>query len=160
MTTSTPKQILLFRHAEKPSDKTNPGLAPSGQVRARNLAKYIPQNFGKPDFIFACAVSKDSNRPSLTVTPLAKALGLKLKNKIADNDFKKLARKLFTNSKYSGKLIVICWHHGNIPALASALNAPAHSYPSPWPENIFNLILNIDYSNNGEVKVTQITEPF
>ena len=156
----TPKQILLFRHAEKPSLKNDPGLSASGVQRAQQLVTYIPSQFGKPDFIFATAQGKSSNRPYLTVEPLANALNMKIHNKIADNDFNKLATELLTQPTYFGKLVVVCWHHGNIPNLANSLSAPIGSYPDPWKGSVFNLILNIVYDESGNASLTQVVEPF
>jgi broad specificity phosphatase PhoE len=45
--------ILVTRHAEKSSDPLDPDLTPEGHERAKRLATYIPDTFGKPDFLFA-----------------------------------------------------------------------------------------------------------
>jgi hypothetical protein len=73
------------RHGEKPADPRNPDLTPTGVQRADMLAKVIPQTFGRPDFLFASAPSKHSNRPVETLTPLAKALTMSIDTDIADN---------------------------------------------------------------------------
>lgn len=154
-----PKTILLMRHAEKRDDPSDPDLSDAGVERAERLVKWIPQTFGKPDFIFASAISKHSARPYETVKPLSKADSIPLDATYADQDYGALAQYLFAKHRYDGCSVLICWHHGNIPSLAEHLRAPQGSYPDPWKGHVFNLVLRFDYSANG-VNVTQITEPF
>lgn len=156
-----PATIILFRHAEKPANKTDPNLSTIGETRADRLASYIPATFGKPDFIIAAAVSKGSARPYQTVVPLSRATGVAIDATIRDAHFQKLAERLTRNRQYDGKLVVICWHHGEIPQLMEALGAPAGSYPSQWKKKVFNLILKLEFGDDtGRPVVTQITEPF
>ena len=122
----SPNVILVMRHAEKPTDDHDPHLSPPGKERAEKLATYIPDTFGKPDFVFAAAVSKKrSARPLETIEPLAAALGLDPKTPFADAQSAELAQLLLSDAKYANKLIVVCWHHGEIPALMRALGAKA-----------------------------------
>ena len=81
-----PVKALIMRHAEKPDDQGDPNLSPAGRVRAKALVTWFPQTFGRPDFIFAAAVSKRSERPVQTVQPLADALGLEVHAQFADDD--------------------------------------------------------------------------
>ena len=128
-----PKAIYIIRHAEKPDSDSNsdsdadsnpdPNLTPKGIERAKALVHVIPDHFCTPDFIFATAPSKHSNRPIETVTPLAKALNMPILDPYASADFANLAHDLLTDPKYSAKTILICWHHGKLPALAQALGA-------------------------------------
>jgi hypothetical protein len=46
-----PRQIMVLRHAEKPSDDTDPNLSLAGELRAKMLASLIPQRF--PNQIFS-----------------------------------------------------------------------------------------------------------
>ena len=155
----SPKMILLMRHAEKSGDPTDPDLSDQGVARAQKLVAWVPQTFGAPDFIFASAISKHSARPYETVKPLAKALNIPLDATFADQDYGALASDLLTRHRHDGASILVCWHHGNIPALAEDLGAPAGSYPDPWDRNVFDLVLRLDYGGSG-LKLTQITEPF
>jgi broad specificity phosphatase PhoE len=155
----TPKQILLMRHAEKPDNPIDPHLSDAGQARAEKLADYVPK-ICVPDSLFASAMSKHSVRPIETITPLSKKIGVPIDSTIADQDCPVLAQELLTDPKYDGKLVLICWHHGHIPELAFALGASGAKVPNPWDPNVFNLILNLDYSEGSKPTVTQITEPF
>jgi phosphohistidine phosphatase SixA len=154
-----PKTILVMRHAEKPQDPDDPDLTKDGHARAIKLATFIPDNFGKPDFIFAAAITRHSARPYETVRPLSKVTGVGIDATIADNDYDALAKELLTKSKYAGKLVVVCWHHGNIPPLMRYLGAEKGDYPNPWDHTVFNLILQVGFSA-GAVTVKQVTENF
>ena len=115
-----PVKILIMRHAEKPGDQADPNLAPEGQDRAKALVTWYPETFGPPDFIFAAAISKHSERPVQTVQPLADALGLELYTPYADENYAALAEALLSERKFDGGTILICWHHGHIPGLMQA----------------------------------------
>ena len=71
-----PASILLMLHAEQPDDPQSPYLSEAGRARASRLARYIPDNFGKPDLIFSAAVSDRSMRSYLTMGPLCDATGV------------------------------------------------------------------------------------
>ena len=154
-----PKTILVMRHAEKPADPKDPNLTAAGKRRAKHLAAYIPEKFGKPDFIFAAAITTHSARPYETVRPLSKREKVGIDADIADNDYGVLAQRLLTKKQYAGKSIVVCWHHGNIPSLMRMLGVPNGDYPDPWDHTVFNLILRLEFPN-GRAKVKKVYEPF
>jgi hypothetical protein len=90
-----PARILLMRHAEKTGKTDDIYLSAEGVKRAERLIKYIPQTFGRPDFIYAAARSKRSIRSIETVKPLAAALDLEVQYHIEDKDFKTLVTEIF-----------------------------------------------------------------
>lgn len=149
-----------MRHAEKTGDDFDPHLSAQGQQRAEQLATYIPKQFGTPDFLIAARTSKKSLRPYDTLRPLADALGLTIKEKFDDNETDALVEHLGTSEKYAGKSGVIAWRHGNIPSLLEALGAPDGSYPQPWDDRVFNLIIEMTFSDSAAPRLRQITEPF
>jgi hypothetical protein len=151
-----------MRHADKPDDPDDPDLSPAGVARADHLATYIPQTFGKPDYIIATARSRHSDRPLETVEPLARAVGATVQHDIRDKDFEDLVEEIFSDPAYRGKIVVIAWHHGTLPAIAALLGAPAGSYPDPWPDDTYSVILDFRYDpNSGDPPaVTQVNEPF
>ena len=151
--------ILVMRHAEKAGDPLNPDLSPEGHGRAKRLATYIPDTFGKPDFLFATANSKHSHRPHQTLKPLAERLGLPINMDFADQDYGTLAHQVLQDPKYEARRIVVCWHHGNIPSLAHALKVVPGDYPDPWKSSVFNLILQFDFVE-GAIQARSVTEPF
>jgi broad specificity phosphatase PhoE len=155
-----PEKLLVMRHGEKSGDPDDPNLTPVGQARAKALPAYIEATFGKPDFIFAATVSRHSARPLETVQPLADKTGVRINTDFADQDYGALAKHLRKDLTYAGKLVVICWHHGNIPNLMNALGAAKGSYPDPWPREVFNLILEAKFDARGAPTVQSVTEPF
>ena len=157
-----PSRIILMRHADKPDDPDDPDLSAAGVARAEHLATYIPQTFGKPDYIIATARSKHSDRPFETVEPLARGVGVTVQHDIRDKDFEDLIDEIFSDEAYRGKTVVISWHHGTLPAIAALLGAPAGSYPDPWPDDTYNVILDFRYDPNSGAPptVTRVTEPF
>jgi broad specificity phosphatase PhoE len=152
-------RILLMRHAEKSDDPLDPDLSPAGQDRAKKLVRYIPATFGKPDFLIATAFSKHSHRPFETLEPLSKDCGVSIDASFADQDYGALAHEIDSNQRFNDKLVIICWHHGNIPSLAHALKANPGDYPDPWLPSVFNLILQFTYAKGG-MNVIRVTEPF
>ena len=96
----------------------------------------------RPDFLFASAPSKHSNRPFETLMPLSSALNLTVSNAIANEDYAQLAA-LLLSGKYAGKIVLVSWHHGNLPRLAAALGATPPS--AKWPDTQFDRVWRIDY---------------
>ena len=111
----SPSRIILMRHSDKPDDPDDPDLSSADVVRAGHLATYIPQTFGKPDYIIATAHSKHSDRPLETVEPLARAVGVPVQHDVRDKEFEDLIDEIFSDEAYRGKALVICWHHGTLP---------------------------------------------
>lgn len=151
-----PQTILVIRHAEKPAADADPDLSPEGKKRADALPDLFarsasrPDPFPTPDFIFATAASKHSNRPVETVTPLAKKLNLAINSTFADDDYPRLVKELYSNPKYAGKTVLICWHHGTIPELATALGTT--DVPKKWDGHVFNRVWVVTYDEAGKPK--------
>ena len=156
-----PYQIVIIRHAEKPDDSDdgaakNPNLSLRGMERAAALAPFLPPTFGQPDFLFASQASTSSNRPVETITPLANSLGMKINSSFADDDYATLANTLVSDATYAGHLVFICWHHGKIPQLATALGVTPPL--DPWPSTVFDRVWQITYpqppGSGGSATVT------
>ncbi len=148
-----PATIYLIRHAEKPTDK-RPDLNPQGFLRAAlipNLFTGSTARLAKPDFIFATARSKNSNRPVETVMPLSAALNEPISNEILDEDFTELA-KLLLGGQFAEKIVLVAWHHGKMPDLTTALGAAP---PYKWPDGQFDRIWRIDYKD-GKATLTDL----
>lgn len=160
-----PARVVILRHGEKPADPRNPDLSPAGEKRADMLATAIPKIFGRPDFLFASAPSRDSNRPVETLTPLARALTMRIDTSIADSGYATLAAELFEKPDYVSKLVVVCWHHGNIPDLALALKVRESQIDNKegmkgmhWEPSVFDLFWSIAFAN-GSPTLTVIKQP-
>ena len=87
----------------------------------------------------------------MTLQPLAAALRLPVEAQVKNKDFSLLAEQLKA-PKYRGKTILICWHHGHLPDLLSALGAdPARLLPSgKWPDEVFGWLVQLRYDNAGK----------
>jgi len=142
-----PREILIIRHAEKPVGPIDPNLTQRGYQRAAALVRLFPTSFDPPDYLFASKISKHSNRCVETLTPLASALHMRLNSNIPDEGYAYLARDILTNRQYAGKMLIVCWHHGKIPALAKALGVS--NPPKPWPETVFDRVWRIRFSQSG-----------
>ena len=146
--------LMIIRHAENPAN--GHGLSPRGEERAKAYAKYF-QNFTvdskqlKPNAVIVAADSKHSHRPRLTVQPFAKAANLSIDNRFANKQPADLAAELRAN--YQGKVILVCWHHGQIPALRRALGAaPETLLPNgKWPRDVYDWVIVVSFDENGHV---------
>jgi hypothetical protein len=146
--------VLVIRHAEKP-DKGD-GLSKAGKERAKAYVHYfenltVDSQPLKVDYLFAAADSKASRRPRLTLEPLSKAIGLKIDTRFQETKNQELVAAIQKNP--SGKQILICWHHEEIPQLLSALGADSNSLlgAKKWPDDVFNWLIQLRYDSNGQV---------
>lgn len=107
--------------------------------------------FLAPQHIEATKASTNSNRPVETITPTAQALNLKIHADYKDKDFAEAKDKIMT--KYAGDIVLVCWHHGDIPALALAFGVPqaqvdkALGGSAKWPGDVFDWIWLIDWQS-------------
>lgn len=150
-----PKQILIIRHAEKNDAKADIDLNTRGYARAAALPTLFPARFETPDFLFASRQSKHSNRPVETITPLARALRLRIDNTFTDVDYKYLASCLLGKPIYAGQIVLICWHHEHIPAMARALGVK--DAPEQWPAKRFDQVWRIEYPE-GVPTLTELAQ--
>ena len=146
--------ILIVRHAEKPDSGS--GLAPEGRERAIAYVRYfqdyrIGSNLVHVNRLEAAADSKGSQRPRLTLEPLSQALKLSIDTRFRDKDPASLAQALETRS--GGKIILICWHHKEIPALLQALGAdPETLLPhGKWPDSVYDWVIQLRYDALGHL---------
>jgi hypothetical protein len=159
--TKFPQTVLIIRHAEKTGEKGDIHLSKKGVERADVLHKLFEMSkerakpFPTPDFIFAAANDKSSQRPLETVTPLAKSLKLtiheKFDSKLPKAEEKtgmhKLRDEIFGESKYFGKTILVSWRHKSICELAKTLKAT--NAPTKWEDEVFDRVFQISYDDQG-----------
>jgi hypothetical protein len=156
-----PAMVFIIRHAEKPMGKDQ-NLSPIGFRRAQLLPSlFLPQpgstkhpRLPRPDALFATAPSKGSVRPIETITPLAQALHLRINEDFSDDDAYPLAKQVLSG-KYAGKVVLIAWHHGEIPHLAEAFGV--HGAPHHWDETVFDQIWMLEWVD-GQIQFTTIPE--
>jgi hypothetical protein len=146
--------VLIIRHAENPPN--GHGLSARGHERAEAYKDYF-QNFRidgerrQPEAVLVAADSKQSHRPRLTVEPFAKAANLPIDNRFANKEPADLTAELRAN--YQGKVILVCWHHGQIPALLHALGAaPETLLPDgKWPKTVYDWVIMVSFDGNGRL---------
>jgi len=146
--------VLIIRHAEVAGD--GHGLSPRGEERAKAYKNYF-QNFTVdskqrvPNDVLVAADSKQSHRPRLTVEPFAKAAKLSINSSFGNKQPADLAAELRAN--HQGKVILVCWHHGQIPALLRALGAaPETLLPNgKWPKTVYDWVIMTSYDENGRL---------
>lgn len=151
-----PAQIILIRHAEKPSDPSAQHLSPAGVRRAEQLVSFMTTDpamtrFGPPVAIFATRTTSDGDgqRTQETVAPLARALKLAAATPYRGKDFAALAKLILSTPAYSGKTVLICWNHTEIPELAAALGVTPR--PPKWKKKVFDRVYIIAYNRDGPV---------
>jgi hypothetical protein len=152
-----PATILLIRHAEKLTDGRE-DLSPTGFERARLLPQlFAPSHtpaLPTPQVLIATHLSKHSNRPVETITPLSTALHLPIDSTISNDDYAALAQQLLSG-KYAGEVVLVSWHHGKLPDLAKSLGAqPPYD---KWPDTQFDRVWRIDYKA-GKPTLTDLPE--
>src|SRR5436305_8571501 len=146
--------VLIIRHAEDAD--SGDGISPLGERRAEAYKNYF-LNFAvdsrrlEPNVVLAAKDSKQSHRPRLTVEPFAKAAKLPIDTRFGNNQSVELAADLRAN--HQGKVILICWRHGNIPALLRALGAkPEDLLPrGKWPNSVYDWVILLSYDQDGRL---------
>lgn len=156
-----PAVVLILRHAEKPAGrKKSIHLSATGYARAATLPSLFGLTAGtspsqpRPDAIFVPTATRRSDRPAETVAPLAKALKLTVHQQFDSAQTAELARELLSG-RYAGRVVLLCWRHGQIAALARALGAG--EAPSAWDPTDFHSVWRIDYAE-AKVQMTCLSE--
>lgn len=153
---ANPKEVILIRHADK-LIQSNGGvtLSAKGEARSINFAFYYLQKFDIPDFIFATnPKNHKSIRQLQTVSPLANLLAEKNSNQefpilypYKNSEYEELAEEILSDSKYKGKIILICWDHGHLPDLARELGVK-DDIPE-WPDDDYDSVYDIKYDDKN-----------
>ena len=146
--------VLIIRHAENPDN--GHGLSARGEERAKAYKDYflkftVDSKRLEPNAVLVAADSKQSHRPRLTLEPFAKAANLPIDNRFGNKQPADLAAELRAN--YSGKVILVCWHHGQVPALLRALGAdPETLLPNgKWPRDVYDWVIVLSYDQDGHL---------
>jgi hypothetical protein len=161
-TAGPPETIYIIRHAEKPDDPSAKPhgvdfqgvhskhcLLPRGWQRSGALTTLFDPALGPPraglltpaTLLCPSYGGPDKtveHRAYQTIQGLADRLGLPVASPFIAGHEAQLAASLLAD--YSG-VVLICWEHNDIPALAGALpTAPGTLIPSQWPDDRFDVI--------------------
>ena len=149
-----PARVILFRHAEKPTDQNDIHLSEPGRERARKLVEFFASKLGittnePPAALFATRPTRGaaSLRTRETLEPLATALKLPIQAPEKAADFSALARHLLESRRYHGKTVVVCWVHDELGDFARALGAKPK--PKDWKRDDFDRVWVIAFKTNG-----------
>lgn len=155
---AAPAQVIFIRHAEKTGGSNE--LSEKGFRRAQALVNFFLSEpavtrYGPPAGIYAAAPKhEDSSIRSIqTVTPLAKAVQVRVNKDFTRGETRKLARSIMENPAYEGKMVLVCWQHA---ALVDAIRDLAEesgasqkllgALPVEWPDEIFDRAWILDFS--------------
>jgi hypothetical protein len=175
--------LLIIRHAEKPEAGGDSGvdptgasdpksLTPRGWQRAGTWAELFIPSLGQrsplpePAAIFASAPASHaeikagaggskSRRPLETVTLLAAKLGVQIDLRFGKGNETGLAAAV---SQVAG-VVLVCWQHEDIVAIANALTPAPSGIPVNWPGDRFNVIFRFDRSDAGSPWIFQQIVP-
>jgi hypothetical protein len=146
--------VLIIRHAEKPFSEI--GLSDQGEQRAAAYASYFdPLRLGKetlqPQRLIATSDSESSERPRLTLMPLAARLQLPLEQPFADKEYGKLVDSLRQTNQAG--VVLIAWHHGHIDDLIDAFGGDSQKLlgHTIWPENVYNWVVVLRFDQSGQL---------
>lgn len=106
--------IVVVRHAEKAATPaSDPGLTPAGARRALALADSLEA------MPLAAIYATPYQRTQLTAEPAARANGLTVTVRPADETAQSLAREL--RQRHAGQAVLVVGHSNTVPALVHAL---------------------------------------
>lgn len=151
---SMPSQVVLIRHAEKtPSENY---LSLKGRQRAAAL---IPTFLGLPSllhygpptaiYVMKSGLKTPSIRWAQTVEGLANELNISLNNQYNRRETEQLVQEIKQIEEYEGKMVLICWSHGELPKLAAQFGAK--NAPKKWPKEVFDRFWILTFEDDGTV---------
>jgi len=133
------EHIMIIRHAEKPSaaegvggvdadgHASEGGLSVRGWQRAGALVGYFSArgtrgpHIATPTVIFAAASHAKSQRPVLTVRPLADSLGVPLLSHLRSGADE---AQVLTQALHAPGPVLVCWRHESTSMFAHLLGHP------------------------------------
>src|SRR5205823_5467594 len=156
--------IVIIRHGEKP-DGSSAGIDASGHpdsssltmlgwTRARRLADVFAPAQGaprpgvfRPKAIYAAGANDngEGERTRETVAPLAQRLGITVNTSYGKGDEDALVAEAASRPGPT----LICWQHGEIPAIIQAFNAVTPTPPTEWPDDRFDVIWTLTATATG-----------
>jgi len=179
-TNSRATKIMIIRHAEKPNtgakgvtskeELDKESLIVRGWQRAGALAAFfVPANgqfqnpgIATPRFVYASKVAKNSKsqRPQETVKPMIHKLQ-KLGNAVQENyDHPKGEEQIVgADALTCHGVVLICWEHTHIPAIASQILPISAEPPDTWPNDRFDVVWIFDLnSTTGKYTFSQVPQ--
>ncbi len=154
MTLAMPAEVLLIRHAEKPTEgDEGMELSEKGWLRAQAL----PKLFKQPEFkglmdrkviLIAMAQKKrnSSIRPIQTLKYLSVSLNTQIETPYTRDDYGFLVNQLRGNPFFKNKTVIICWEGTVLSSIARSLGV----YPVPeLRKRDFDRAWVLKFNDNG-----------
>jgi hypothetical protein len=158
--------VMIIRHGEKPDksegltgidasgNKAKSSLTAAGWERARSLVDVFAPEEGppragltKPTAIFASGSNSDGEgaRTRETIAPLAEHLGVTVNTDFGKGDESAMVAKVLAQPGPT----LICWQHGEIPAIADSFKTVSPTPPSTWPDDRYDVIWTLTKTATG-----------
>ena len=157
--------VMIIRHGEKPDHSAKGvdingnfagkhSLTQVGWNRARALVELFAPSSGplrpglaRPKLIYAAGADEGGSgeRARETVTPLAQRLGIPINANFGKGDEQALATQITSQPGPT----LICWQHGEIPAIAKAFGSLVPAPPDKWPGSRFDVIWTLTADGHG-----------
>lgn len=161
-----PEAVYIIRHGEKPEDlapkhppadsgvdfrgnQNEHSLLPRGWQRSGALAALFDPTHGPlraglrvPRMLispsYGHAIKTAEHRTHQTIRGLSDRLGVEIRTDFAKGQEPQLATAVLNSGPDA---VLICWEHGHIPALASALPLVSGTViPNSWPDDRYDVI--------------------
>jgi hypothetical protein len=169
---------MVIRHGEKPpKSATSGGIDLSGRPDSHSLnyrgwtrAAYLIDLFDaagagggplgrlpRPRTIYASGQGKgdgEGTRPRETVGPLAAALDIPVNTSFSRGQEAALAQRAVAQPGPT----LICWQHGEIPAIAAAFTPVAPAPPTVWPDGRYDVVWVFIATDSGGWRFAQVPE--
>lgn len=160
---ATPKEILVIRHAEKPTvGDEGIHLSERGLERANALPDFFLKHpemndNGAPVAVFAASpkLPTGSVRAYETIAPTAARLGLPVIRDFKSGEEDVVAQEIMNNPAYHGKTVLMTWVRDELPLLGAALGVTAEL---KWPSPIFDRVWKFSYDSNGNVTLKTVKQ--
>jgi hypothetical protein len=158
---------MIIRHGEKPDPSSplpgvdingnpagNSSLTEVGWNRARRLVDLFDPPGGKLrpglarlKLIYAAGANEGGSgeRARESITPLAGRLGLPVDTSLGKGDEQTLAAQITAQPGPT----LICWQHGEIPAIAAAFGSVNPAPPTVWPNDRFDVVWTLTANGSG-----------
>jgi hypothetical protein len=145
---------MVIRHGEKPAKGHS--LTARGWSRARALATlFTPLDGGTrealpaPRVIYAASATDagTGQRTRETVSSLSSRLNVPVNTAFGKGQEASLVRQ--ATAQAANGPVLICWQHGEIPAIAEAFGNVSPTPPSEWPDNVYDVIWTLTKTSDG-----------
>lgn len=176
VTPAKPPVVMIIRHGEKPAGSVKGYTSPAGTTvdshsltlqgwaRAAALvglfapaaAASLRPGLFRPTRIIAADGPEAGERMKQTVAALAAALHITPILSYDKGKEKDLAKYLKTLK--AGDVALVCWEHGNIPAIPKNLGAVAPKAPKEWPDDRFDVVWVLVGDGKGGWVFSQVPE--